>query len=339
MSKLRNFTILSLLLFASVAHAQAVSDPLQYTLAPETPGPNAPVIIRVDGVGNFLGNAMVTWTKDGVVALRGIGERTFSFTTGALGTRTSIHISIQSDTNGSFVKDFVFSPSLVNLVWEADTTVPPFYRGKALYSAGSPLKIVAFPSIFFGGSQIAPQALSYQWSRNNEPVPEASGLGRSSYTLGGDQLELGESIGVDLSYGNTKVAHGEIVVPAANPQVLLYYRDALGGTRWGQALPATIQLNASEITVQAEPYYFSAASKKAGGLAYSWTLDGNDIHGPDSGRGILTLRQAGAGQGSAALAVSVDNQDTSAFIQSARAALQMIFGQQNSSVFSSFFGL
>jgi len=339
MQKLRNIALIALLLAAGVAHAQAVSDPLQYTVSPETPGPNQLVLIEVQGVGTFLGNAAITWSQDGTVVQSGVGERIYRFTTKGLGQTTRIRIAIRSDTNGSYNKDFTFTPSLVNLIWEADTTVPPFYLGKALYSAGSALKIAAFPVAFAGGSQIAPSALSYQWSRNDEPVPGASGLGRTTFSVMGDQLQLQESVSVDVLYGSTKVARGELVIPATEPVVLFYQRDALSGTRYNTALPGAIQLNASEITLQAEPYYFSGASKRAGQLSYTWTLNGDPASGPDSGRGLLTLRQAGAGQGSATVEASIENKDNNAFIQTARAALQIVFGRQNSSLLNSFFGI
>ncbi|MSR70614.1 hypothetical protein EXS62_01080 [Candidatus Kaiserbacteria bacterium] len=338
MHKLRNITIAVLLFAPLFAGAQAVSDPVQYIIAPETPGPNALVVIEAQGVGPFLGNANIRWTQDGKTVLEGVGERKFSFTTGALGSSSRIRINITSATAGSFSKELVFTPSLVNLVWEADTTTPPFYRGKALYSAGSPLKVVAFPSVFSGGSQISPSSLSYQWSRNSELLPAQSGLGRSTLTLDGDQLQTQESVVVDINYGNARVARGELVVPAVEPRIMLYSRDALHGTRWEAALPARIQLNVPELTVQAEPFYFSMTSKKNNQLAFVWTLNGEDASGPDSSKGILTLRQSGGGVGSASLGVSLQNNDTNAFIQQAAAAIEIVFGTQNSSVLN-FFGL
>lgn len=322
------------------AHAQTVPDPVQYIVASETPGPQELVIIEAQGVGSFLGNATLTWSQDGKVAEQGVGKRVFKFTTGPLGSNTRIRVSIQSDTAGSFSKDFSFTPALVNLVWEADTSVPPFYRGKALYSAGSPLKIVAFPTVFNGASQVAPQALSYQWYRAGDLVPESSGLGRNTFSIDGDQLHAQEAIAVDLYYGSRKAARGELLVPAVEPGIILYHRDALRGTRWEQALPAGgIQLQASEMTVQAEPFFFSNSSKKAGRISYLWTLNGEEISGPDSTRGLLTLRQSGTGAGSAMLEVKAQNNDTNAFIQQAAVALQIVFGQQEQSIFSSFFGL
>src|SRR3989344_3006939 len=129
--------------------AQSLPAPIQYVVYPEVPGPNQTVNIEAQGVGSFLGEADITWTHDGKVVQSGVGVRKYTFTTGALGQKTTVGISIDS-SQGLFSKTFSFTPSLINLVWEADTTVPPFYLGKALYSAGSSYKVVAFPTVYSG---------------------------------------------------------------------------------------------------------------------------------------------------------------------------------------------
>ncbi|OGC78825.1 hypothetical protein A2852_01615 [Candidatus Adlerbacteria bacterium RIFCSPHIGHO2_01_FULL_54_23] len=336
---MRHVFLLSALgfLFAFYAHAEQV-EPLQFIAAPETPGPREQVMIEAQGIGNFLGNADIIWSVDGKAVKRGMGERTFIFTTGALGERTSVRVTIDSETQGFFSRTFTFTPSLVNLVWEADTTVPPLYRGKALYSAGSPLKVVAFPTVYSGSSRVAPSALSYQWERGGESVPEASGLGRYGFSFSGDQLKNAETVGVDVYYGNTKAARGEITISAAEPQVLFYERDPLRGILYEKALPAAISLAGREITLKAEPFYFSSTAKNSGALAYAWMLDGNEVSGPDSASGLLTLRQSGEGRGQGELSVSLQNQNPDMFVQAAQNALQIVFGE-SSNTLSSFFGL
>lgn len=325
-----------LLVSPALAYAQFAPEPVQYVVTPEVPGPNQQVTIDVQGVGNFVGDATFAWQQDGKTVESGVGQRTYSFTTGALGSATSIHVSIQSPSSGSFSKDFVFRPSAVNLVWEADTSAPPLYEGKPLYSAGSALKIVAFPLIVINGSRAAAQSLSFQWSVNDQPLTAQSGLGRSSITIPGDQLQPEEDISVDVALGSNIVARGSVSVPATQPELLLYERDALRGVLYDEALPQGISLTSKEITIAAQPYYFSKSALAAGLLQYSWQLDGSDISGPDSARGILTLRQTGSGNGSAMLSATLQNTNDNQLVQAAQAALNILFGQGSG---SSLFGL
>lgn len=343
MLKLRNILIAAALplLLAGVAQAQLQTqpDPIQFTVSPDAPGPNQLVNIQASGVGTFLGDATITWQDNGKTILSGVGERSFSFTTGGVGTQTHIHAVIDSASQGLIARDFSFYPSLINIVWEADTTVPQLYKGKALYTAGSRLRVVAFPIVMSGGALVSASRLSFQWKQNDTPAPQQSGLGASVFSFDGNQLYTAETVSVDAYLGTTKVAHASITIPASAPAVVLYYRDPLRGELLDAALPSSVSLSGKELTVQAEPYYFSKTSRANGALNYTWTLNGQETTGPETAQGLLTLRQTGDGAGSAVVGVSIQNTESTKFVQHASAALTLLFGQQSGSSLSSFFGL
>lgn len=331
--------MLALLLIVGMpTHAQTVPDPIQYIVTPETPGADETVLIEVQGVGSFLGSADIVWKRDGTTVKSGVGERNYTFVTGALGQKTAITVAIDS-SQGSFAQTFIFNPSRINLLWEAYTTVPPLYKGKALYSAGSDYKVVAFPTVYSGASRVTANALNYQWFYRDDLIPEASGLGRFTFSRTGDQLQQSEDVAVDVYYGTAKVGHGELSVPASDPFIQLYSRDALRGTLYDAALPAAISLVGREITVQAEPYYFSTATKKSGMIPFVWTLNDEPASGPDSPSGILTLRQSGSGTGSATIGVSLQNNNPDQFVQTAGTALHIEFGAKQGNSILNFFGL
>ncbi len=327
-----------LLCLGLTAHAQAVPPPIQYVVNPEVPGPHESVTIEVQGVGSFLGSATLAWTQDGKTVKEGVGERRYTFVTGNLGEKTTIKVSTDS-SQGFFTQTFSFTPSRINLLWEADTTVPPFYTGKALYSAGSLYKVVAFPTVYSGGARVLPQALSYQWTRNGDAVPEQSGLGRNTFSYAGDQLQAAEDVGVEVYYGNNRVGRAAISIPTSNPQVLFYQYDALRGTLYDAALPEALSLVGKEITVKAEPYFFSTTARNQGAIPFVWTLNQQQTTGPDAAQGLLTLRQAGSGEGVATLGVSVQNSTPDQFVQTAQRSLQLVFGAQSSTPLLNLFGL
>lgn len=316
-----------------VAGAQLVPDPVQFIVAPEIPGPQEKVTIQMQGVGAFLGDATITWKENGKVMLTGVGERMYSFTTGTLGTQTTITVSVNSQTQGLIEKSFLFRPSIVQLLWEADTTAPLFYRGKTFYSAGANIKVVAFPTVIVNNTRVSNNSLSFQWSRNDDPLPDQSGVGRNMLTIAGDELQAGENVALDVYLGGTRVAHGSVAIPVSSPSLLLYNRDPLRGEMLDVAFPTAISLNSKEITIQAEPYFFSKTSKKVGLLQYTWLLNNEEITGPDSDIGLLTLRQTGQGGGGASIGVQLQNNDPDALIQTAEAALQIIFGTNSSNLF------
>ncbi len=337
MKLLRNIFFVLALALPAYALAQFLPEPIQYVITPEVPGPNQAVTIEAQGIGTFLGDAQITWTADGKTVQSGAGVRTYTFTTGGLGSATTVKISISSPTQGSFSKTFVFRPSAVNLIWEADTSAPPLFAGKPMYSGGSAIKVVAFPTVIINGSRVAAQSLSFQWRRNDQALPAQSGLGRNTLSFDGDQLQAQENIEVDVNFGQALVARGSVSIPASQAAVLLYERSALRGVLYDIALPQGIALSDKEITIAAQPYYFSNAALKGGAAQYAWTLDGNEITGPDSGRGILTLRQTGTGEGRTTLAATLQNNRSDQLVQSAETFLTILLGTQAAT--GSFFGL
>jgi len=324
---------------AHTAHAQlsAVPDPLQYLVFPETPGPNERVRIEVEGVGPFLGNSTITWRVNSRMVKAGVGERSLEFTTGGIGSVTVVGVTIAAP-QGTYTKEFRFAPSVVHLVWEADTTAPTFFKGASLYGAGSSVKVLATPTIAVGTSYATPSQLSFQWSHNNTLVPEASGKGRNTFTFKGNGIKDSEYVSVEIYLGNTKVGKGEVLVPAAQPLVLFYNKDPLRGVVLDQALPTQVALRGRETTVFAQPYYFSKQSAANGKLLYTWTLGGQEVTGPDSQRGLLTLRQTSSGTGSASVEVAIQNIDPSQYVQAAQNGLSILFGQTGG-VINSLFGL
>ncbi len=278
-----------------------------------------------------MGDATITWQKDGKVEQTGAGMRSYSFVTGGVGSVTQVRVDIKSPTDGSFSKIFVFRPSNVNLIWEVDTSAPLLFLGKPLYSAGSFVKVAAFPTVVVNGSRVAAQSLSYQWTRRDQALPAQSGLGRNTLSFDGDQLQPEENIGVDVYLGTSLVAKGSVVIPVTQPQLLLYERDALRGVLYDAALPQGISLAKKEITISAQPYYFSNSSLKTGALQYSWMLNTDEITGPDSAKGLLTLRQTGSGQGGATLSATLQNNASDQLVQSAEAILTILFGGQTTS--------
>jgi hypothetical protein len=155
----------------------------------------------------------------------------------------------------------------------------------------------------------------------------------------GNILHTGEKASVDIYLNGTKVARGSITIPFTDPMLLMYNKDPLRGEVLDQALPSTFSLGSSEITLQAEPYYFTNSSKQSDLLAYTWTLNGQDTTGPNSNQGILTLRQSGQGQGSASVHVSVQNTDNQSLLQQAETQLNILFGSIANQSSAPLFGL
>ena len=328
------------LLAAAPLLAQTLTgtEPVQYQVTPASPGPRGFVVIEVRGVGSFLGDSNITWSKDGSVVESGTGLSRYSFTTGEVGERTTVSVTIETVEYGVLERTFRFNPSSVELLWEADTATPPFYRGLPLMSAGARVRIAAFPAVRAEGGAVAPADLSYRWFLNGEPQLSASGLGRRTFTFSGSQLREGEEVRLEVTNGGVPAGQATLFIPTSAPLLVLYPKDPLRGVRWETALGASARLSGQETIVHAEPYFFSRESAQRGSLTYHWSLEGQDASGPESERGELTLRVAGQGGGAANLFVSLQNMEDDKLLQSASAAVSILFGESGNP-FTNLFGI
>ncbi len=314
-------------------------DPVKFLFAPDVPAPREKVRIEVQGVGSFLGNATITWRLNGSVALTGKGERAFTFTSGDLGVQSRVDVTIVSTEKGTITKSFVFTPSVVNLIWEADTSTPPLFKGKSFYSAGSTVTVNAFPTIVANGRTISSNNFSFQWSRNGSVLTQQSGLGRSSFTFNGDQLLKRELVGVEVYLENVLVGKASVSIPVTNPVLVLYRRDPLLGVHYDRAVTSPFTLTSTETTLFAQPYYFSNNSIANNALAFTWNINNKEVTGPSTADGVITLRQTGPGSGQSNLGVKLQNMDERRFLQAAQTAIRVVFGEKSNSILPSLFGL
>ena len=119
---------------------------------------------------------------------------------------------------------------------------------------------------------------------------------------------------------------GRIVIPAAEPFTVFYEQDPLRGMRFERALGCTYALRNEEVTIVAEPFYFSVDRRASPSLTYAWRLDGSSLQNPGLDESSLTLRQITAGEGEASLSLSIQN--VAQILQGARGALRIQFGMQ-----------
>ena len=166
----------------------------------------------------------------------------------------------------------------VEMVWEAHSYVPPFYKGKALYSVGGEVTVLAVPPEDLGN----PSTLSYTWKKDATVDGAASGVGRRSYTFSGSEFGGSPNVVVEVSNGKQS-AYGFVRLQQTKPVIRFYENKPLEGVVLEQALPRSFSTKNKDVTVEAYPYFFSARGRTDGLLSYTWSANGqklSDAKGP-----------------------------------------------------------
>ncbi|HZS43236.1 MAG TPA: hypothetical protein VFA52_03410 [Candidatus Paceibacterota bacterium] len=338
------FSLLLILLFSffSIGYAQntdynspslpslipGLEEQINIKVNPENPAPSQLVNLSLEAFGTDLNRADISWLVNGVVQKNGVGATSFEFTTGAAGSLSAVQVIILPVNGTRITKTVNISPASVDIVWEANSYVPPFYEGKRLYPPQGTLTFVALPNFVSNGVTVDPNTLVYKWRLNNSVLGDKSGYGKRTLTVTGDILNQPINVSVEASLVKNNISgSGAISVASQNPQVLLYEDSPLNGILFNKILDSQFDLTASEVTFGAFPFYFSATSPTDKTINYAWYLN-NSAMALDPHQSEVVFRKPDNQNGQSAISVSATV--PSSILQSASTNIIVNFSNNSS---------
>ncbi len=253
----------------------ALADLLEINASPATPGPFEKVSLDIISYLTDLNRADILWYINDRLQTRGTGNTLFSFTTEDVGSTSRIDVVINTAEDIRITKQIIFRPAGVDFMWEALTYTPPFYKGKALLSAESPVKIVAMPQfVTSSGTTLSSKELVYLWTEDDEAKGAESGYGKNVFITRGPIPFWDQPIEVEVSsLGNTLKVKEKIELSIVPTKVLFYEDSPLEGVSYEQVIQDERVLSKSELTVRAEPYFFSNIDRDLDNITYEWTIN------------------------------------------------------------------
>jgi hypothetical protein len=280
----RPFFIGSLILLsvfiAIPAHAQELSlDPFEVLMNPDTPQPGKPVSLEVKSFTADVHELSFTWSADGAVVASGIGVAKYEFIAPANGKKVTVRVQATNPRGPSLNKSFIIAPAEVNLLWEAQTYTPPFYKGHSHYTHQSFMRFIAMPNFKDkNGVRIDPKTLIYTWKKDEQTLGPRSGYGKQTISLQGDILQNSYTITVDVTNPtNTLSGSASLRVESEDPQAILYTEDPLYGIQYQRAIGNSESIR-GEKTLLVEPYFFNIIDNDSVGnispsLEYHWMVN------------------------------------------------------------------
>ncbi|QQR82243.1 hypothetical protein IPJ70_03095 [Candidatus Campbellbacteria bacterium] len=162
----------------------------------------------------------------------------------------------------------------VEMIWEVNSYIPPFYKGKALYPVGGKTTVLALPPASMGD----PATLTYKWKRDGTAQGSLSGVGKQSFTFEGSQFGDVPLIVVEVSNGKTKEI-GMVKMQKVNPIIRFYENRPLEGIALERVLPTSFTTTEKDMIIEAYPYFSSTHAREEGSLSYTWTANGQKVSG------------------------------------------------------------
>jgi hypothetical protein len=310
LKNLIKYVLLVVAIFTAINTFASSSTGIALTVAPQNPLPGEDTTITLNSFAYNLDIVKITWLVSGVKAGEGIGKKTFTVTAPTSGKETVVTAEVALPDGVVEISASV-RPNTMALLWEAtDSYVPPFYKGKALPTLGSEIKIVALPEIRNGSTTINPKNMTYDWKFNYENDAAASGYGKNSYTYTQDYLENTSIVGVTATtLSQNGGAAGDISIGSFLPRILFYKKDTAIGTLWENALTSGHVVGSEEVIVAA-PYFVSPKNLWHPTLRWDWSINGQSIPTTDSLHpNLLPIKPNPGTSGTANISLQVNNSE------------------------------
>src|SRR3989338_6831816 len=303
------FLILAIFLGAGSAALAVSPSAISVSVSPQNPAPNENVTISLSSYAANLGTVNISWIINGKSALSGIGKSSFQITAGAAGSETRIIAKIFLP-DGEIDKNIIIRPAELVLLFEAtDSYLPPFYKGKALPTADSEIKVVAMPEIKIGSALASPKTLTYEWKKDYSNSPGDSGYGRIFLIYSNDYLDEASNISVVASTIDGKYSSGgNINIGSYQPQIAFYKKDSALGTLWEKALPNPYRISGEE-TVVAAPYFISPRDIRRPELVFKWFINNLMLPVKNYEKNLIPIRAQGGASGVSKLRLEIENRD------------------------------
>jgi len=307
--------------------AQTTFDSIELTITPENPEPNTTVVASLNVYGMDINTIYTTWFLNDKVVLAGNGERLFSFNTGSVGTKNTLEVVGKMANGKTFSKKIALSPAKVDILYEAESYTPPFYKGKAKFPFQGSLRIVALPSfIDSNGKKVSNSRLIFKWKNGNQILNNQSGYGKNILLYKSDEsLPKQTEITAEVSFPEESlIAVKKILIEPTSPETVFYEENPEYGILFNKALSETFTIEKEEATISAIPLFFGVTDKDSSLLNYKWILADKSI---EQGGSSIVLGNKSGKTGQTQLSVQISN--TKDYFQAADNSLNIIFKKIN----------
>ncbi|MEK7120822.1 MAG: hypothetical protein AAB840_01905, partial [Patescibacteria group bacterium] len=233
-----------------------------------------------------------------------------------------VGVVVLAADGAEYSRGVAIRPANVDLLWEAHSYTPPFYKGKGLLSHESLVKIVASPDFSESVGNDASNFV-FTWKKDGTVLGSLSGRGKNTQIFRMPKLVRSMRVEVevvDLSGANR--AKGVLTLSSRNPLVLIYEKDPLFGVMFNEALSGNTTLSRSEISLVGYPYFFGDDNFASSKLLYSWMINRSSA---TSKTNEIVLRAPEKIIGTSNISMEVEN--AKEIMQSASSKIGIIFGE------------
>ncbi len=316
-----HFTIiigLTLLFVPLFTNAQTFDNDAIIKMSPRFPKPYETVDISLSSTSTNLNQATISWFINNKKQVSGTGEYAIQIKLGDAGSSAQIRAEIVYLSGFQTTRNITIRPASVDILWSGHTYTPAFYKGRALPSSNSFIIFNAVPSFIDSrGNVVDSSKIIYSWSHRGVQLGGSSGYGADRLVLEGEPTsQQSMIISVTASTPDGAIEAQETVrLRVVNPFALFYEKHPLNGVGYEQTFFNTLEFTKEEMTIRAEPYYFSLDDIFNNLLTYEWRINRKDVLPQGNRDDEITLRNDSGGRGEARVALRIRNTNLDKILQ------------------------
>jgi hypothetical protein len=243
------FCVLFLGISISQAQVLPVSG-IQLMTNPQFPAPYGQVRVSLDDYSvNALG-ATITWYVNSIEQTEFQNERSILITAGDLGEKTAVRAVLTGSGSAPLSASIAFAPSVVDIIMEANTYVPAFYKGRPMPSSGATVRAIA---VVHDGTNTSDASYTYQWSQNDNVLLGGPIVGKNVVEITTRYANDPLAVEVYDSRG-TLVGRGVTELTSFEPEIHFYENSPLRGLSEKEATDPYLLIG-EETTLYGEPFF------------------------------------------------------------------------------------
>ncbi|OHA36399.1 MAG: hypothetical protein A2W65_02770 [Candidatus Taylorbacteria bacterium RIFCSPLOWO2_02_50_13] len=308
---------------ALFAQTETAGTELTMAISPEFPRPGDPITVSVESYNIDLNRADVRWFINGKLVQSGVGGKSIVTRAGRAGELMEIRVVALGENGVIYSANISLRPAEVNLLWQAESYTPPFYKGKALMPYQGTVLVAAVPSFSRGNSVMSSESLIYTWKEGDEVIGDSSGKGKSLFVFRGDVPIRPKTISVLVeSPDHTMMAEASVDIVPVAPRLLFYEVHPLYGIL-PKALIGSFFMWGDETHIGVFPFYFETDARASAQISYGWEVNYQPVsneRGPS-----ITLRRATYAGGKSNLFLEAKSADEEKLFQAAEERLTIEF--------------
>ena len=206
----------------------------------------------------------------------------------------------------------------VDLLWQGDTYVPPFYQGRTLWSSQSRINFVAMPHDLGN-----PEGLNYKWTKDGTVLGNINGMGKNTLSFVDSVISKPQVVKIDIISPDkaTVLATRSVLVTPITPVLVVYENNPLYGFMFHREIKGEFKLQEQEVTFTAFPFFFSASNRLDSKIGYEWRTN---AEGETETNNSVTYRSPDKVVGTSE--VKVYTSSTDKILQSANNSFLVQFG-------------